>query len=162
MAKIADVASLIWLLDLDSSEETSVPAIAQKLRFSIGPLNVLLNTNLYVDPTTFEIIDRDNGQEITEEQIAIFRLMYLDYYYTKQVKSYLGAGGIDSVLSVQQDGHIIRGTDRNTTAKSYIELKKLNAQNLKDLLNDYKYGKGGGSIAKQVTGDDVYPGCGPC
>lgn len=154
MAKVVDIASDIWKFELNETTETSVAFIAQKLRASVGKLNDLLNTNFYVDETTFEIIDADNGLEIALDQVAIFTNLYLDYYYSTQVKAFLGAGGADSIQSIDQDGVKVTLVQKNQTAKIYTDLKKQNSEALRQLLNAYKIRK---YSPKQVTGDDYLP-----
>lgn len=148
--KITDISSDIWRDELNEDSGTSIPAIAQFLRTHIGDLNNLLNNGYYINDD-FEIVD-EHGAEIDEAAISIYKVLYLDYYYNKQSKYYLGANGIDTVVSVQQDGHIVRSTDRNTTAKTYLELKKENKKTLQSLLNNYKFNRSG---PKHAQGDDI-------
>ncbi len=151
MAKIADIASNIWLLELEEPTDVSIAAITQKLRASIGKLNNLLHTNFYINESSLEIIDSDNGREIAEDQAAIYTNIYLDYYYGKQAKAFLGANGVDSVQSVDQDGIKVTMVQKNQTAKNYLDLKKQNREELKQLVNSYKQNR---ATPRHVESDD--------
>jgi len=152
--KVVDIASNIWAFELDEPTDVSVASIAQKLRVSIGKLNNLINTNFYIDQDTFEIINADNGSEISTDQVAIYILIFLDYFYLKQAKAFLGAAGVDVIKSINQDGIIVTMVEKNNMAKSYLELRKQNTEQLKQLLNNYKFNR---ATARQVETDDRLP-----
>ena len=149
MAKVVDIASDIWKLELDEPEEISVASIAQWLRTKIGDLNNLINQGFYINDS-YEIID-ENGVEINEDAVSIFKKLYEIYYFKRQSKNYLGAGGVDSISQVTQDGITVRGIDRNNIAKSYNDLYKEAKNELKVLLNNYKYNR---ISPTDVVGDD--------
>jgi hypothetical protein len=154
MAKIVDIASEIYLNDIDQDTETSVAAIAQNLRSSIGILNNLLNKNYYVDSSTLEILNSDDGAEIGIDESSIFKKMFLINYYERLVKKFLGANGADTIRSLNQDGIIVTMTDKNQIAQTYRNIKKDSQEELKGLVNRYRHNR---STPKQVVGDDALP-----
>jgi len=148
---LADLASDIWREELGEDSSISVAAITQWLRTHIGDLNSLINQGFYIN-TSYEIVD-ENGSLIDIDATAIYKKIYLCYYFRRQSQLFLGANGIDSVTSVTQDGITVRGVERNGVAKTYNELLKGEKEALKTLVNNYKYNRGS---ARQVVGDDVY------
>jgi hypothetical protein len=147
---VTDLASDIWRDDLDEDTGTSIPAIAQWLRTHIGDLNNKINNGYYINDS-FEIID-ENGAAIDVDAASIYKTLYEINYFKKQSKAYLGAGGVDAVTQVTQDGITIRGVERNGIAKTYLDLLKEAKNTLTSLVNNYKYNRSRGS---QVVGDDI-------
>lgn len=151
MAKIADISSEIFL-SLGEPSDVSIASIAQKLRFTIGELGNLLNNDFIISTSTYEILDED-GNDISENQSAILKKLYEIYYWKKNSQSFLGAAGVNSVVSLQQDGIVTRFVERNGISKSYLQMYKDARDELKQLLNNYKYNR---AIPSHVRGDDVY------
>jgi len=146
---ITDLSSDTWKFDLDEPDDLSVAFIAQYYRVHIGDLNNLINQGFYISDT-YEIVD-ENGNEIDVDAVSIYKKLFEIYYFRKQSKTYLGAGGVDSVVSVTQDGTTFRGVERNGIAKTYNDLLKESKNDLKNLVNNYKFNR---STARQVVGDD--------
>jgi hypothetical protein len=154
MAKIVDIAAEIYLNELDQDSETSIAAVAQALRSKIGSLNNLLNKNYYIDATTLEVINADDGAEIGVDESSIFKKIYLINYYERLVKKFLGASGTDTIRSLNQDGVIVTFTDKNQIAQTYRNTKKDIQEELKQLVNRYRHNR---SVPSQVVGDDALP-----
>jgi hypothetical protein len=152
--KLSDISSDTWMSELNEDSDSSIASIAQWYRGNIGSLNNLISSNYYIDPNTFEIINSDSGTEIGVNEVAIFKKMFLIYYYSKTMKKFLGVLGIDTVKSINQDGIIVVLNDRNQISKIYLELKKNAQEELKQLLNNFKFNKTRGL---QVEGDDKLP-----
>lgn len=148
---ITDLASDTWKFDLSEPEDLSVAFIAQYYRTHIGDLNNLINQGFYINDS-YEIID-ENGNSIDVDAASIFKKLFEIFYFKKQSKSFLGANGIDSIVQVSQDGHVFRGVDRNGIAKTYNDLLKESKNDLRQLLNNYKYNR---STPRHVVGDDIY------
>lgn len=146
--RIVDVASEIFL-ELSEPSDVSVASITQKLRFSIGDLNNLINQGFTLN-SSYEIIS-DSGAEIDLDAVSLLKKLYEIYYYKKQSTSFLGANGVDSIQSIDQNGVKVTLVQRNQTAKSYNDLYKEAKNDLKTLINNYKFNR---SIAKQIEGDD--------
>ena len=78
--------------------------------------------------------------------------LYLISYYARQIRAFSGAGGVDYVTQISQDNVVTKFVERNGISKTFVEMKKIEQENLKQLLNNFKYNRG--SIAKQIVGDD--------
>jgi hypothetical protein len=148
--KITDLSSDTFLLELEEDSTVSIASINQWYRANIGSLNNLIHTSYEVSPPAYEIVNADDGEEIGVNESAIYKCLYLRSFFSRKVNSFLGAAAID-VIQVQQDGINIRGYDRNQLSKTYLELKKQNEENLKQLLNNYKYNR---ATPLHVEGDD--------
>ncbi len=151
---VVDIANDIYLNEIDQDTETSIAAICQYLRGSIGYLNSLIFKNYYIDPITLEIINADDGQEIGVDEVAIYKKLYLINYYDRLVKKFLGASGIDTIRTINQDGIIVTLSDKNQIAQTYRNIKKDTQLDLQQLMNGYKFKR---STPAQVESDDRLP-----
>lgn len=149
MAKISDIASEIFL-SLGEPSDISLASIAQKLRFTIGDLSNLLNNDFTISTSSYEILDED-GAEISESASAILKKLYEIYYWKKNSQAFLGAAGVNNVVSLQQDGIVTRFVERNGISKTYLQMYKDARDELKQLLNNFKYNR---ATPSQVKGDD--------
>ncbi len=147
---ITDCASNLYL-DLEEPDDLSVAAIVAGMRAKIGTLNNLIYTNFSLD-TALEIVD-ENGVQIGETEAAILTSIYLIVYLGRKIRQNLGAASVDSILEASSDGGVIRLQNKNELAKSYIQLKKDEEENLRILVNSYKQHK---STPRQVAGDDTF------
>ena len=152
MITVTDLASTTWAFDLDQDENISVASIAQWYRTHVGDLNNLINQGHYINDS-YEIIN-ESGESISEDVASIFKKLYEISYFRKLAKSSLGAAGVDTVLQVQQDGVTVRLADKNANSKNYQELAKESRNELKQLLNNYKYNR---STPRHVETDDRLP-----
>jgi len=147
---LSDLASDTWKFELNEPEDVSLAFIAQWYRTHIGDLNNLINNGYYINDS-YEIED-SSGVAIDEDAASIFKKLFEIYYLKKQSKSFLGANGVDSISQITQDGITFKGVERNGIAKTYNELYKEAKNELKSLLNNYKFNK---SLAVHVIGDDI-------
>lgn len=148
---IADLASDTWKFDLDEPTEISVAYVAQWYRVHIGDLNNLINNGYNIN-SSYQIVD-DSGVAIDEDAASIFKKLFEITYFKKQSKLFLGANAVDVVNSVSQDGIVFKGLNRNEISKTYNELYKEAKNELKQLLNNFKYNRG---RAAQIESDDKY------
>jgi len=134
---LSDLASDTWKFELNEPEDVSLAFIAQWYRTHIGDLNNLINNGYYINDS-YEIED-SSGVAIDEDAASIFKKLFEIYYLKKQSKSFLGANGVDSISQITQDGITFKGVERNGIAKTYNELYKEAKNELKSLLNNYKF-----------------------
>lgn len=131
---------------------TDIPpgTIAFWLRNNIGNLNNAIGTQYIIDTYTSEI-----SGGVGEQEKAIFKKMYLIYYYGKLVNSNLGAASFDAIMEITSDGSTVRKVSKNQIAQNYLALKKQESEELLKLINGYKVGGGNGSSnIKTVVGND--------
>ncbi len=150
--RVVDIANELWYSDLDETTETSIAAIAFWLRSNIGKLNEMIRTDYVIDETTLEIVDDSNGEEIGTSEAAIYKQMYLIYWYNRQANNFLGASSASVLLEVTSDGATVRTVNRNEIAKSYLVLLKESKGEFKTLINNYTFKK---STPRHVFGDDT-------
>lgn len=146
--KIVDLSNEVFL-DLGEPSDISIASIAQKLRFSIGKLNLLLNTDFELS-SSYEIVD-ENGDSIDINAAEILKTIYSIYYYSKKVNDNLGAAGIE-VKEVRDDNAVVVVYDKLNISKSWMDLKKQSSLELQNLVNGYKVKK---YRPIDVNGDDT-------
>ncbi len=141
--------------NLSSPEDISISSVAAYYRFGVnlGKLNSLIGKAYSIDNTSLEIVESD-GTLIGIDEAAIYEILYTLDYYDRQIRRYLGAGGVDVMIleSASSDGGNLKFTNRNNVAKSFLDLKKDFIKKLDKTLNYYKFGKSRGI---QVVGDDT-------
>lgn len=116
------------------------------LRHNIGVLNTLLNTTYTINAS-----DGTINPDLAEDDAAIFQTMYFIYHYDTNVRSNLGAAGIDSILEVAENGAVVRMTNRNSLALTYVQMKKQEQENLNNMVAFYR---GNRATPDQVAGED--------
>lgn len=129
--KLTDLADNIFR-NLGEPEEISIPNIAFWLVGRIGELNTLINTTIVYDENLEEF-----NPELTDEQAAIFGLMYSISYFTRFVRSSLGASAYDW-SEISEGDTMIRRVSRNEVAKTYQQLRNQLQNELNDLVFFYK------------------------
>ncbi len=144
----------IWKSELNEDSSTSIPSLSAYFRYNIGDLNNLLGTCYRLDSITLEIVD-ENAVEISSQAAMIYKYIYLISFYTRQIRANLGVGGVSQSLSVQSDGGVVRLVDKTQISKLYLQLRKDLIDQLKNLVNRYKFRHDGGN-PKQIEGDDVF------
>jgi len=152
--KIVDLSTEIYE-ELNEDSMISIPSIVTYLRGSsnLGKLNDLINTNFIVQPNSLEIVDfNDNTIEIGPIEASIYAQMFYVYFYGRKAQSFLGAAGIDSVISMQSDQGQITFVNRNEIAKTFIQLRKDAVAMLNQLVNLYKFHN---YSPVQVVGKDI-------
>jgi hypothetical protein len=147
--KLVDSANGLYL-NLGTPSNVSIPAICAYYRNTVGELNATLGTNFRVDSTTLELTD--SGVEIGEKEMAIFNLLYEIKYYTRESRNFMGVGGVDQLLSAESDNGKLTFVNRNTSAASYIQLRKESKLALDELVNYYKLAA---CSPSSVEGDDT-------
>ncbi len=152
--KCVDLATALFKTELNEDCSISIPSLCAYFRYNIGDLNNLLGASFKLNSTDLEIID-ENGNEISSEAAMIYKYLYLVSFYSRQVRNFLGVGGISQTLQIQSDGGMIKMVDKTQAAKVYIQMRKDTENTLKNLVNKYKFRNDGGN-PQQVVGDDVY------
>jgi len=134
--------------ELGSPADLGVNAISCWLRANVGALNNQIFTSYTLS---------DNGSEISPElgleEKAIFKKMYAVYWYSQQVRNNLGAAAY-SFVSLSQDGDTIQTVNKNELSKSYIQMKRMETEELTSLVSSYKQRS---AVPRQVAGDDLVP-----
>lgn len=145
--KIETVGNEIFL-ELGSPTDVSVGVINFWLQSNIGLLNTLINSSYTLN---------DAGNEISPAlglaEKDIYKTLYNIYYYDKQIRASLGAGGITIALEVASDGGTVKTVNRNEISKSYIQMKKEEQIKLNKLISLYKSNNGN---PIQIVGDDTF------
>lgn len=126
-----DLADEIYTADLDCPLDTSVPRIVFKLLSLVGTLNTKLDLCVAVTETdTFE-------PELTTDQAAVLRQIFLINYYGKKIRDNLGASGVQWT-EIREADSVIKRTSKTEVAKAYIELKKSAEEELNRLVGQYR------------------------
>jgi len=136
---------------LEFSSLISIASIAAYYRNNIGKINNLLHKDYSVDSTSLELVD-SSGTEIGEEEFAIYEKIYIIGFHDRLIRNSLGVGNVDIVTDVSADGASVRMLNRNSIGQSYIQVRKELKEELKQLINAYRYNN---SSAKQITGDEI-------
>ncbi|RTK99690.1 MAG: hypothetical protein EKK57_08925 [Proteobacteria bacterium] len=133
---VANIAQELYS-ELGEPEDINIPVIAFWLRTNLGRLSAYSCTNFTINQTTYEITP-----DLSHTEKDILKTLYVIYYYAKLIRDNLGAASVSSLIEVDSDGSKIRRTSRNDIAKTYILVKNAAENDLKQLVNDYKYCKG--------------------
>lgn len=154
--KIVDIADQIYR-DLSSPTDLSIPAVAFWVRSHIGELNNHIHTSFYVDDDSLEVKQEKSGTkiEISENETAILKKMYMVHYYDVKVRYNIGAAATDTVIEVSDGGSKVKKINKNEVIKSLTSLKRQEYEELQKLINGYKISN---SKPRQVTGDDTVEG----
>lgn len=150
--KIVDIANEIFI-EVGSPTNTSIPAIAFWVRGKVGEINNLLFEDFAINGD-YEIVD-GGGVEIPIEAVAIIKKIYKIYDYDIQVRTNMNALALDTILEVDDMGQRVKKVNRNEVSKTFVTLKGMEQNVLKDLITSYRLRKASPS---QVTGDDIFPG----
>lgn len=149
---VQDIADEIYR-ELDQPDDVTVPSLAFWLSTNIGQLNTLLNLNTVVgENEQFE-------PELTIEESAIFKQIYILNYYSRKIRSNLGEAGY-TATSVTEGDRSVRVVSKNEIAKSYHSLRKDSQLELATLVASYKINH---AVPRQVleSMDDEYAGTDP-
>jgi len=154
--KVVDLADEIYR-ELGSPSDLSIAPIAFWCRTNIGALNNSIMSEYVVDETTLEIQEPKDGitTAIGLREAAIFKKMYLIHYYDTKIISTLTAASTDSVVELESDGSRIRKLDKTQQSNAYIRIKKLELEQLQDMITQYKLSS---TSPLQVAGDDSIEG----
>lgn len=149
--KVVDIADEIFR-ELDGPSDLSLPAIVFWLQTNYGLLNNQISTE-YSLSSSGELVDTD-GVEITSEPVAIYKQIYKVYRAKSMVSRHLGAAGVETVLSVDSDGAVVRKASKTMVAQEFRQLAKDEQKLLDAMINAYLQGK---SLPRQVAGSDTIP-----
>lgn len=147
MATIQDIAQEIFD-ELGEPSDLTVSYIGGYLNSNIGYLNNLLLTSFTVNNITGLI-----SPEISEDEKTIYKKIYIIYYYGRVISTNMGASAFNQVIEVSSDGSTVRRAARTNVAASYLQLKKQETDELKQLINGYKE-RVAGENTFWVSGDD--------
>lgn len=136
--------------DLNNPDYPTVGVIQYWCRHAVFSLNNLINTSYTINQT-----DGTISPEIGDQESAILKKMYLVYYYGNKVRENLGAAAIDPVLEVSENGAVVRLTNRNSVALSYIQMKKQEQEDLNKLISFYRSNH---AVPEGIDGDDLTEG----
>jgi hypothetical protein len=130
---VSDIATEIFE-ELNSPTDISVLSIFSWLVGNIGKLNNICGITVALDDTGDEF-DRD----LSLEEKDIFKLLYLLYYYDRQIKQNLGAAAYDSsIVELREGNRFVRVVNKNEISKSYLQLRAQLQSDLWSLVNAYK------------------------
>lgn len=118
MSQLADLAESIFITEFDSDTSiTNVTAINAWLEENLGLLNTLINTS-------YQGTDPGLGLE----ESAIYKLIYLYNYYSKQARNTLrgiiSSTGGGNILSVADGDNRIQFVNKNEVGKTFKDLAK--------------------------------------
>ena len=133
--------------DLGSPDSPTVGVIQYWLRHHVSELNSLINTGYVIDES-----DGGINPDITDNDAAIIKKMYMVYYYDTRIRANLGAAAIDSILEVSENGAVVRMTNKNSIALTYTQLKKQEQESLDKLVTFYR---GNNATPQGIDGDDT-------
>lgn len=148
--KLVDWSNNLFKHELSEPEDASLASITAWARANYGKINTLLNINLALN-SSYDLVNSDDGVEMTEEIGAIFAKIYLLSYYSRQIRAFSGAGGTNYVSQISQDGLTTKFVERTGTSKVFLEMKKNTQEELKSLINSWKIRN---YSPKHIRGDD--------
>ena len=152
--KIVDIAYELYG-ELGEPSDLSIASIASWLRSNIGDLNILINKKFYINQNTLEVaVTEESGDDFTNIEKSIFKMIYSIHYYERLFRNALGAASTDSVISVTDDGSTVVKINKNELAKNYASLRKQINDELNMLTKNYNLNE---AKPLQVAGDDTIP-----
>jgi hypothetical protein len=152
--KVVDIADELYR-ELGEPSDLSIASIASWLRSNIGDLNILINKKFYINQSTLEVAaTEESGDDFTNIEKSIFKMIYSIHYYERLFRNALGAASTDSVISVTDDGSTVVKINKNELAKNYASLRKQINDELTVLTKNYNLNE---ATPLQVAGDDTIP-----
>tara|TARA_R100000808_G_C2127867_1_gene137735 strand:- start:66 stop:596 length:531 start_codon:yes stop_codon:yes gene_type:complete len=159
--KVVDIANEIWM-ELGSPSTLAIPPIAFWLRSNVGELNSRIAQDFYLDPNDFELkrvykdkTGTDTIIEISDDEKAILKKMYLIHHYDVKLRESLGAASTDSWVEIESDGTSVRRVNKIQQSQTYQVAKKTEMEDLEKLVHAYKSNC---AAPIQVAGDDTTAG----
>ena len=160
--KVVDIADEIFR-EVGEPTAYSIASISYWVRANIGRLNSHINTFFEIDSTTYEIIQKideeNNGvlveKEITIDEGAILKRMFLIHYYDREIRTNITNAGTDTIVQVTDQGSTVRKINKNEVVKSLTNLKKQEYEEMRTLISDYRRAE---FRPRQVVGDDTIKG----
>ena len=160
--KVVDIADEIFR---EAGEPTaySIASISYWVRANIGRLNSHINTFFEIDSTTHEIIqktdEKNDGalveKEITIDEGAILKRMFLIHYYDREIRANITNAGTDTIVQVTDQGSTVRKINKNEVVKALTTLKRQEYEEMRALISDYRRAE---FRPRQVVGDDTIKG----
>tara|TARA_R100000742_G_C4256096_1_gene73985 strand:+ start:380 stop:922 length:543 start_codon:yes stop_codon:yes gene_type:complete len=160
--KVVDIADELFR-EIAEDSNYSIASISYWVRSNIGRLNSHINTFFEIKSTTLEIVqstDKKNDNvlvesEITMDEAAILKKMFLIYYYDRTIRTNITSAASDTIVQVTDQGSTVRKINKNEVIKSLTSIKRQEYQEMKDLIRDYKANQ---IKPRQVAGDDTIKG----
>jgi hypothetical protein len=159
--KVVDIADELFR-EVSEDSDYSIASISYWVRANIGRLNSHLYTFFEIN-SSYEIsqkTDKENDNtlveaEITLDEAAILKKMFLIYYYDRTIRTNITNAGTDTIVQVTDQGSTVRKINKNEVIKSLTSLKRQEYQEMKDLIRDYRAHQ---IKPRQVVGDDTIKG----
>lgn len=159
--KVVDIADELFR-EVGEDSNYSIASISYWVRANIGRLNSHLNAFFEIN-TSYEISQKtdtknDNSlveTEITVDEAAILKKMFLIYYYDRTIRTNITNAASDTIVQVTDQGSTVRKINKNEVIKSLTSLKRQEYQEMKDLIRDYRAHQ---VKPRQVVGDDTIKG----
>jgi len=171
---ISGIAQEIYI-ELGGPEDISNSSIQYWLRTNVGKINILLNNSFSINTGTNEFSDSPNFGEL---QKSIYKKIYNIHYYDRQILNLVGKTKNVTIvntigtanqgnLQISENGMTYNresntktfadGVRANTQflsqmGKNFIDLKKQENEELKELLHKYELNE---NVPLQVAGDDT-------
>lgn len=139
--------------ELNEPDDLSVSAIAYWLRSNLGKLNNKLCASFDID------CDLNVTPDMSLGEADIFKTLYAIYYFGKKATDNLGVAAVDTIIEIDSDGSRVRRYNRNELAKTYINLKNTANEDLKSLINGYKYCRASNAVSAVHGEDALYTSC---
>ncbi len=136
--------------ELSSPDDISPSSVTTWLATNLGQLNSLLLTSYDLTDDSSEITP-----ELGVDEKAIFKKIYIINYYSRQIRSNLGAAAY-TLTSVEEDGFKVVKANRNEIAKTFMSLKRAEMDELQKFLLGYKSKRGGPLAVHSNEGVDTY------
>ena len=160
--KVVDIADEIFR-EVGEPTAYSIASISYWVRANIGRLNSHINTFFEIDSTTYEITqktdEKNDGalveKEITIDEGAILKRMFLIHYYDREIRTNITNAGTDTIVQVTDQGSTVRKINKNEVVKSLTTLKKQEYDEMRALISDYRRAE---FRPRQVVGDDTIKG----
>ena len=160
--KVVDIADEIFR-EVGEPTTYSIASISYWVRANIGRLNSHINTFFEIDSTTYEITqktdEKNDGtlveKEITIDEGAILKRMFLIHYYDREIRTNITNAGTDTIVQVTDQGSTVRKINKNEVVKSLTNLKRQEYEEMRALISDYRRAE---FRPRQVVGDDTING----
>ncbi len=141
--------------ELGEPTDLSVASVAYWLRSNLGKLNNKLCAGFNID------CNLNVTPEMNLAEADIFKTLFVIYYYGKKALENLGVASSDAIIEITSDGSTVRTYNKNEVAKTFIQIKNTANEDLKNLVNGYKFCKASNSI-HAVHGADANYSSGYC
>ena len=159
--KVVDIADELFR-EVGEDSNYSIASVSYWVRANIGRLNSHLYTFFEIN-SSYEISQKtdtknDNSlveAEITVDEAAILKKMFLIYYYDRTIRTNITNAGTDTIVQVTDQGSTVRKINKNEVIKSLTSLKRQEYQEMKDLIRDYRAHQ---VKPRQVVGDGTHGG----